>query len=138
MKHQFKEEPQFGTKEFNILFSDLCDKNLGGKPKQATMSEAIKQVITDKLKQETLEDACDRVLNYLYPNCKKEMSSLQYGNSINSLKSIAKWQQERSYSEEDMEIIEISSIDANYIPHYQTKEGQLLATKFNVKLFKNK
>jgi hypothetical protein len=46
--------------------------------------------------QETLEDACDRVLNYLYPNCKKEMSSLQYGNSINSLKSIAKWQQERS------------------------------------------
>jgi hypothetical protein len=53
-------------------------------------------------KQETLEDACDRVLNYLYPNCKKEMSSLQYGNSINSLKYIAKWQAEIMYSEEDM------------------------------------
>ena len=50
----------------------------------------------------------------------------------------AKWQQERSYSEEDMEIVEISSIDANYIPHYQTKEGQLLATKFNVEKFKKK
>jgi hypothetical protein len=56
-------------------------------------------------KQETLEDACDRVLNYLYPNCKKEMSSLQYGNSINSLKYIAKWQQEQDkklYSEEEV------------------------------------
>jgi hypothetical protein len=29
-----KELPQFGTKEFNTFFSDLCDKNLGGKPKQ--------------------------------------------------------------------------------------------------------
>jgi hypothetical protein len=59
-------------------------------------------------KQETLEDACDRVLNYLYPNCKKEMSSLQYGNSINSLKYIAKWQQEQDkklYSEEEVEAI---------------------------------
>jgi hypothetical protein len=52
-------------------------------------------------KQETLEDACDRVLDYLYPNCKKEMSSLQYGNSINSLKSIAKWQQKQSYNEQE-------------------------------------
>jgi hypothetical protein len=49
-----------------------------------------------------------------------------------------KQEQEKSYSEEDMEIIEISSVDANYIPHYQTKEGQLLATKFNVEQFKNK
>jgi hypothetical protein len=46
------------------------------------------------MKQETLEEVCDKVLNYLYPNCKKEMSNLQYTNSINSLKSIAKWQQE--------------------------------------------
>ena len=46
--------------------------------------------------------------------------------------------QQQGYSEEDMGIIEISSIEANYIPHYQTKEGQFLATKFNVKQFKNK
>ena len=61
--------------------------------------------IQEEPKQETLEDACDRVLNYLYPNCKKEMSSLQYGNSINSLKYIAKWQQEQDkklYSEEEV------------------------------------
>jgi hypothetical protein len=62
--------------------------------------EFIYEIIIPK--QETVEDACDRVLNYLYPNCKKEMSSLQYGNSINSLKSIAKWQQERSYSDEEI------------------------------------
>jgi hypothetical protein len=54
------------------------------------------------MKQETLEEVCDKVLNYLHPNCKKEMSNLQYTNSINSLKFIAKWQQERSYSEEEV------------------------------------
>jgi hypothetical protein len=63
------------------------------------------------MKQETLEEACDKVLNYLYPNCKKEMSSLQYGNSINSLKYIAKWQEERMYSEEDI----LTSIEAAMI-----------------------
>ena len=47
-------------------------------------------------------------------------------------------EKQQGYSEEDMGIIEISSIEANYIPHYQTKEGQFLATKFNVKKFKNK
>lgn len=46
--------------------------------------------------------------------------------------------QQQGYSKEDMEIIEISSIDANYIPHYQTKEAQFLSTKFNVEQFKNK
>jgi len=48
------------------------------------------------VKQETLEELCDRVLNYLYPNCKREMSGLQYTNEINSLKLIAEWQAERS------------------------------------------
>ena len=64
-------------------------------------------------KQKTLEEACDKVLNYLYPNCKKEMSSLQYGNSINSLKSIAKWQQERMYSEE--EVLELLNNREQYL-----------------------
>ena len=55
--------------------------------------------------KETLEEVCDKVLNYLYPNCRKEMSNLQYTNSINSLKSIAKWQQEQEknkFSEEEV------------------------------------
>ena len=52
--------------------------------------------------KETFEEAGHKVLNYLLPNCKKEMSSLQYTNAINSLKSIAKWQQKRSYSEEEL------------------------------------
>ena len=59
------------------------------------------------MNKETLKEVCDKVLNYLYPNCKKEMSNLQYTNSINSLKSIAKWQQEQDenkklYSEEEV------------------------------------
>jgi hypothetical protein len=60
--------------------------------------EVVDESYPKEFKQETLEEVCDKVLNYLYPNCKKEMSSLQYNNSINSLKSIAKWQEERSYS----------------------------------------
>ena len=75
------------------------------------------------MKQETLEEAMKK-----YPLINQRIG----------FKEGAKWQQKRSYSEEDMEIVEISSSDANYIPHYQTKEGQLLATKFNVKQFKNK
>jgi len=51
--------------------------------------------------EETLEEVCDKVLNYLYPNCKIEMNALQYGNSINALKSISRWKSERMYS--DME-----------------------------------
>jgi hypothetical protein len=63
-------------------------------------------------KQETLEDACDRVLDYLYPNCKKEMSSLQYNNSINSLKSIAKWQQEQIGKSEFLQKLRATLSDA--------------------------
>jgi hypothetical protein len=58
--------------------------------------------ITNVDEKETLEEVCDKVLNYLYPNCKKEMSNLQYTNSINSLKSIAKWQAKKLYSEEEV------------------------------------
>ena len=54
-------------------------------------------------KQETLEEVCDKVLNYLYPNCKKEMSNLQYTNSIISLKYITKWQAERMYNKEEVD-----------------------------------
>jgi len=54
-------------------------------------------------KQETLEEVCDKVLNYLYPNCKKEMSNLQYTNSIISLKYIAKWQANRMYNKEEVD-----------------------------------
>ena len=52
--------------------------------------------------KETIEEVCNKVLNYLHPNCKIEMSALQYKNSIDALKSISKWQQERSYSEEEV------------------------------------
>jgi hypothetical protein len=43
---QIKEEPkqelpQFGTKEFNTFFSDLCDKNLGGNSKNKIKHTAV-------------------------------------------------------------------------------------------------
>ena len=52
--------------------------------------------------KESLEEVCDKVLNYLYPNCKIEMNALQYGNSINALKSISRWKSEKMYSEEEV------------------------------------
>jgi hypothetical protein len=52
--------------------------------------------------KETLEEVCDNVLNYLIPDCKKEMSVIQYNNAMDALKSIADWQAKRMYSEADM------------------------------------
>ena len=52
--------------------------------------------------KETFEEAGHKVLNYLLPNCKKEMSSLQYTNAISSLKYITQWQAETMYSEEEV------------------------------------
>lgn len=49
-------------------------------------TETIEQGLTDK---------CFSVLDYLYPNCQKEMSYVQFENAINSLKSIANWQKEQ-------------------------------------------
>ena len=51
--------------------------------KQGTMSEAIKQVIDNQLKQETLEE-------------------IKQSYFKNGFKEGAKWQQERSYSEEEV------------------------------------
>ena len=44
---------------------------------------------------ETVEDKCRDILNYLFPNNEGEMSYLQTKNSIDALKSIAKWQKEQ-------------------------------------------
>jgi hypothetical protein len=98
-------------------------------------------------KQETLEEVAEKssLYNEIYSIVKQiprkdvdgdAMDVISCAYEIEQL--FYEWQQEQSYSEEDMEIVEISSIDANYIPHYQTKEGQLLATKFNVEQFKKK
>ena len=111
-----KELPQFGTKEFYTFFSDLCDKNLGGKPKQETLEEAIKQVITDKLKQETLEEgfeiekiAMDKLKSkwehlYTFGYPQKPFPT-NYENDLNNVKiglcEGAKWQQKQSYNEQE-------------------------------------
>jgi hypothetical protein len=63
-------------------------------PKQGTMSEAIKQVINNQLKQETtLEEAAERYI---------EEYDVEHYISIEDFIIGAKWQAERMYSEEDM------------------------------------
>ena len=54
----------------------------------------------------TLEDVCDKVLNYLHPNCKKEMNGLQYTNAINSLKYIAQYQSEQLFKDDVIQTLE--------------------------------
>jgi hypothetical protein len=65
--------PQIGTKEFN----DLASACFGGKPKQ-----------------ETLEEAAER----LYPHCGNALREMAKETFING----AKWEKERSYSEEEV------------------------------------
>jgi hypothetical protein len=75
-KEEPKQElPEFGTKEFN----DLCFCFFGGKPKQETLEEVAKKYATNH-----------GMMAYVFPE--KEKSFIDG----------AKWQQERSYSEEEV------------------------------------
>jgi hypothetical protein len=75
-------------------------------PKQGTMSEAIKQVINNQLKQETLEEAADKYSKYHYANREPYLKEL-YAAKI-SFEDGAKWQAERMYSEKEvLNIIDI-------------------------------
>ena len=56
--------------------------------------------------EQGLTDKCFSVLDYLYPNCQKEMSYVQFENAINSLKSIANWQKEQDEAKSLQEKIE--------------------------------
>ncbi len=51
--------------------------------------------MSKKIQIKTVEDKCNDVLNYLFPNNETEMSCLQIKNSIDALKSIANWQKEQ-------------------------------------------
>jgi hypothetical protein len=78
-----KELPQFGTKEFYTFFSDLCDKNLGGKPStKLHKGEVVDESYPKEFKQETLEEA---------PKEKLDFYQQGFADGI-------KIQQERSYS----------------------------------------
>jgi hypothetical protein len=92
------------------------------------------------MKQETLEEVCDKVLNYLYPNCKKEMSNLQYTNSINSLKSIAKWQQEpeQFFNDDRVKTLEKASKRAVKSGLFKDETLFIAGAKFQQEQDKNK
>jgi hypothetical protein len=86
--------PQFGTKEFYTFFSDLCDKNLGGKPKQyskylSCCKSEEECYCKEEFKQETLEEATER---YWAKQPYNEDAFIEG----------AKWQMERSYSETEV------------------------------------
>jgi hypothetical protein len=77
--------------------------------------------------KETLEEVCDKVLNYLIPDCKKEMSIVQYSNAMYALRFIADWQAERMHSEE--EVLEIINSFEELCYNYQSNESWFPAKK---------
>ena len=56
--------------------------------------------------KETLEKVCDKVLNYLLPDCKKQMSVIQYSNAMDALKSIADWQAKQLFKDDAIQTLE--------------------------------
>jgi hypothetical protein len=90
-----KELPQFGTKEFYTFFSDLCDKNLGGKPStKLHKGEVVDKSYPKEFKQETLEEAAVKYSN----NFTGDEGKFAIEDFINGVK----WQQERMYSETEV------------------------------------
>lgn len=92
-----KEEPKQTVQEYEQQGLEKYSYELD--PKQGTMSEAIKQVITNQLKQETLEEAKQR---YVYDKYKQSLDDVVN----NAIDFGAKWKQEQDknkYSEEDMD-----------------------------------
>lgn len=75
--------PQLGTKEFN----DLASAYFGGKPKQETLEEVAEKLTNDF-----------PVLEVRFNMSNEEI----YGWFLEALQKGAKWQQERSYSEEEV------------------------------------
>jgi hypothetical protein len=70
-------------------------------PKQGTMSEAIKQVINNQLKQETLEEVADKLSDELHAvfEMNNEDAFLWI---LNILNKGATWQAKTMFSEADM------------------------------------
>jgi Glu-tRNA(Gln) amidotransferase subunit E-like FAD-binding protein len=81
-------------------------------PKQGTMSEAIKQVISNQLKQETLEEFIESYVN--------RIDRSEDGLVEKCLEDGVKWQQERSYSEEEVKKI-INDIVEKHCTYFEQK-----------------
>jgi hypothetical protein len=116
-------------------------------PKQGTMSEAIKQVINNQLKQETLEESACKALGYDYNKWilihSKDNSTIIYNEVTNWCKGV-KWQKEQDkklYSEEEFELIEyiqwiIRKIDKGDTPEETVR--LLLFEREKIEQFKKK
>ena len=85
--------PQFGTKEFNTFFSDLCDKNLGGNSK-------------NKIKQSAVEWLLDQLENQVSDDGKQTMSLKVTGFLREQAKEMEKQQQVYNKEEPIQEILE--------------------------------
>jgi hypothetical protein len=86
-----KQEPQFGTKEFN----DLAGQYFGGKPStKLHKGEVVDESYPKEFKQETLEEAVVKYSN----NFTGDEGKFAIEDFINGVK----WQQERMYSETEV------------------------------------
>jgi len=98
--------PEFGTKEFNDLAFTYCGGKLKQKGKAITKEEVMEgrsnaYDFIDFDKQETLEEASTNYANKNF-STKDPVADEGWYASWLGFRNGAKWQQERSYSEEDM------------------------------------
>ena len=121
--------PKFGTKEFNDLASGL----FGGKPKQekltytesAKKEERISNSIMMKRKQETVEDAAEKI----YPHHKGLTTTASNRIMLRRCAWIkgAEWVQERMYSEEEvndlLEMLKRSISEINHLKYTYKDKG---------------
>jgi hypothetical protein len=98
---EHKQETCEFMKEVGCI-KDICTCNTG--PKQGTMSEAIKQVIDNQLKQETVEEAAKSYAGIPITRDIDEEERYYCANikEYDAFKAGVKWQAERMYSEENM------------------------------------
>ena len=124
-----QELPQFGTKEFYTFFSDLCDKLLGGKPKQETCDNCnndvcccvIKKQETtleegfeiEKIAMDKLKSKWEHLYTFGYP---QKPFPTNYENDLNNVKiglcEGAKWQQEQIGKSEFLQKLRATLSDA--------------------------
>jgi hypothetical protein len=117
--------------EYVDLYKIIIPKE---EPKQGTMSEAIKQVINNQLKQETLEEAAKSHAIYeLENNYKPTKESFKLACKRNFIRG-AKWNKNK-YSEEDMQ--EYAEYCTSHVLKSQVGYPYLSATKWFEQFKKN-
>jgi hypothetical protein len=116
-------------------------------PKQGTMSEAIKQVVNNQLKQETFEEVAKnnavdnwlRGYNHLnLSNFDKNSIAVDFGNGWDMAIEWQQKQDKKLYSEEEVEdLILRLCVDLSFSKHKDFIDGKVWFEQFKKNIYEN-